>query len=139
MEKIRLMLSDERVYKKLRKDFTRGYKETLVALLTGQRDDNKISGSQYHDLYPISDLVPRLYGSPKIHLPGNPLRPIIDYTGSLAYATLKAIANLVKPVVSKSFYHIKKTGAHATNRDGECHQLPPYYTKLLSCDVRGQH
>ena len=34
---------------------------------------------------------------------------------------------------------IKKTGAHAMNRDRGYHQLPQCYTKLLSCDTRGQH
>ena len=34
---------------------------------------------------------------------------------------------------------IKKTGAHAMKHDRGPHQLPQYYTKLLSCDARGQH
>ena len=103
------MLSDERVYKKLKKDPTRGYKEKLVALHTGLKDENKISWSQYRDLYTTSDLVPWLYGSSKIHKSRNLLCPIMDYTGLLAYATSKAIANLLKPLVGRPSYHVKNT------------------------------
>ena len=80
-----------------------------MALLTGLRDENKISGSQYYDLYPTSDLVHWLYSSPTIHKPGNLLHPITDYTGSLAYATSKAITDFLKPLVGKTSYHIKNT------------------------------
>ena len=43
MDTIRVMLSDESIYKKLKKDPTHRYKEKLVALLTGMKDQNKIS------------------------------------------------------------------------------------------------
>ena len=107
MDKINVMLSDLRIYKKLRRDPTCGYKEKLMALLTGLKDQNKISQHQYRDLCPISDLVPQLYGSPKIHKPGNPLSPITNYTRLLAYVMLKALADLFKPLVGKTSYHVK--------------------------------
>ena len=47
MEKIREMLSEERVYKKFKRDVTCGYKEKLVTILVGLKDENKISWSQY--------------------------------------------------------------------------------------------
>ena len=55
------------------------------------------------------DLVPQLYGYPKIHKKGNPLHPITDYTGSMAYTALKAIADLLKRLVGKTIYHVKNT------------------------------
>ena len=66
-----------------------------MALLTGLKNKNKISWSQYRDQYPMSNLVSWLYSSPKNHKPVNPLY----YTGSLAYAMSKAIAYLLKPLV----------------------------------------
>ena len=62
---------------------------------------------QYYHLYPTSDMVPRLYGSPKIHMDRTPLRPIVDYTSSMAYNTSKAIADLLKPLIGKTKYHVK--------------------------------
>ena len=57
MDKIRVILSDESMYKKLKKDPKHGYKEKVVALLIGLKDKNKISWSQYRDLYPMCDVV----------------------------------------------------------------------------------
>ena len=54
-------------------------------------------------------MVPHLYGSPKIHKDGTPLCPIVDYTGSMAYNTSKAIADLLKPLMGKTKCHVKNT------------------------------
>ena len=80
-----------------------------MTLPTGLKDQGKITVDQYRDLYPTSDLVLRLYGSPKIHKKGNSLHLITDYTGPMAYATSKAIADLLKPLVGKTIYHVKNT------------------------------
>ena len=164
------MLGDKRVSKRLKHDPTRGYKEKLVTLLTGLKDQGKITLDQYRDLYPTLDLVTWLHGSQmqKIHKKGNPLHLVMDYMGSMAYTTSKAIVNLLKPLVGKTIYHIKntaqfsqqlwdlqlkedeimnshdwttrgvkaavkirKSGAHAMNRDGGHHQLPSLYSTLL--------
>ena len=53
-------------------------------------------------------MVPRLYGSPKIHKDGTPLSPVMDYPGSMAY-TSKAIADLLNLRIGKTKYHMKKT------------------------------
>ena len=45
-DKIKAMLADERVYKRLKCDLTRGYNEKLVALLTGLKNQVKISLEQ---------------------------------------------------------------------------------------------
>ena len=60
---------------------TNKYKTDLIALLTKLKKEEKITQKQYWHRYPMSDMAPRLYGSPKIHKEGNPLRPIVDYTG----------------------------------------------------------
>jgi hypothetical protein len=107
--KIKNMLKDKRVYQKLNKDPSPGFKRQLISHLTKLRDDGKITKEQYWHLYPTSDMVPRLYGSPKIHKEGAPLRPIVDYTGSMAYNTSKAIADLLKPLIGRTKYHVKNT------------------------------
>ena len=107
-DKFKTMLADECVYKKLKRDPNRGYKQKLVALCTGLKDQDKITLHQYRDLYPTSDLVSQIYGSPKIHKKGNPLCLITDYMSSMPYTTLKAITYLLKPLVCKAIYHAKK-------------------------------
>ena len=46
-----------------------------------------------------------MYGSPKIHKPDTPLRPIVDYTGTIAYRLSRDLADLLKPLVGKTVYH----------------------------------
>ena len=36
-----------------------------------------------------------MYGLPKIHKPGNPLRPIVSSTGSVSYSLSKYLATLL--------------------------------------------
>ena len=43
---MKLMLSDEQTYVKLKKDPTAGYKRKLVSLLTGFKNDDKILDGQ---------------------------------------------------------------------------------------------
>ena len=95
-ENVNTMLSDEKTYQKLVKDPTQGYKKKLVALLSRFKQEKKIKEAQYKHLYPTSENVPRMYCSPKTHKEGNPLRPIVDYTGSIGYNTSMNI--LIKSV-----------------------------------------
>ena len=53
-------------------------------------------------------MVHQLCCLPKIHKEEMLLHPIVDYTGSMEYKTSKAIADLLKPLVGKTMYHVKK-------------------------------
>ena len=46
-----------------------------------------------------------MYCTPKIHKTGNPLRPIVDYTGSIGYRTSRALADIMAPLVGKSDHY----------------------------------
>ena len=77
--KVKRMLSDTKTYKVLKKDPTPTY------ILSRPKQEEKISSQQYDHLYPTQENIPRLYCTPKIHKPGAPLRPIVDYTLSLIH------------------------------------------------------
>ena len=81
----------------------------LIAILTRLKE--KITQAQYYDLYPTSDITPRLYGSPQIYKEGTPLRPIVDCTGSMAYNLSRSLADLLKPLVGKTEYVVKNTAS----------------------------
>ena len=56
----------------------------------------------------VSDpLVPRIYGLPKIHKPGVPLRPIVDTIGSPTYRLAKFLVEKLKPLVGNTSSFIK--------------------------------
>ncbi|XP_072041101.1 uncharacterized protein [Amphiura filiformis] len=104
--KVHTMLSDERTYEKLKKDPTQMYKRKLLENLKRLKEENKIDEGQYRLLYPTAESVPRLYCTTKIHKEGNPIRPIVDYTGSLGYQTSKALAEILGHLVGNTDHHV---------------------------------
>ena len=108
-EKIHTMLNDAHTYEKLQADPTSSYKRKLIEKLTKLKKDGKIMEDQYKYLYPTSEATPRLYCTPKIHKANNPLRPIVDYTGSIGYNTSKALADLLGPLVGTTEHHVKNS------------------------------
>ena len=79
------------------------------AFLTKLKKDGKITEDQYKYLYPTSEATPRLYCTPKIHKANNPLRPIVDYAGSIGYNTSRALADLLGPLVGTTEHHVKNS------------------------------
>ena len=108
-QKLTDMLSDEKTYKELQSDPTARYKRELVAILSRLKKEEKIGHAQYHHLFPTAENVPRIYGTPKIHKPGNKVRPIVDYTGSIGYNTSRALADILAPLVGKTEHHVENS------------------------------
>ena len=77
-----------------------------MAILSRLRKENKINKAQYDLLYPTAENIPRIYGTPKIHKPGNKVRPIVDYTGTIGYQTSRALADILSPLVGGTEHHV---------------------------------
>jgi hypothetical protein len=58
-------------------------------------------------LLPNSEITPRIYGLPKIHKEGIPLRPIVNTIGSPTYELAKYIAKILGPLVGHTDSFIK--------------------------------
>ena len=71
--------------------------------------EGKITAKQNQHLFPASENqnIPRMYCTHKIHKVGNPLRPIVDYTGSINYNVSQALVELLVLMVGKSKYHVQ--------------------------------
>ena len=63
----------------------------------------------YKRLYPTGAESPKVYGLPKIHKEGIPLRSIVSSIGAVSYETSKELARILKPLVGKSPYHVHNT------------------------------
>ena len=50
-----------------------------------------------------------MYCTPNIHKPGIPLRPIVDYTGSICYNASRHLADILKKVAGKTSQHVKNS------------------------------
>ena len=110
-EKVKNMLSDDKTYEKLKADPTAKFKRKLVGTLKRLKEEDKIDSDQYKLLhvYPTAENTPRIYCTTKIHKQGYPVRPIVDYMGSIAYQTSKALAEILSPMVGQTECHVKNS------------------------------
>ena len=107
--KVNSMLEDTKTYERLPEDPTTKYKRKLVSILSNLKKEGKISESKYKDLYPTAENVPRLYCTPKVHKPGTPLRPIVDYTGTIGYSTSRWLADILGALVGNTQHHVQNS------------------------------
>ena len=108
-EKVSTTLNDAHTYEKLQADPTSSYKRKLIEKLTKLKKDSKITEDQYNYLYPTSEATPRLYCTPEIHKGNNPVRPIVDYTGSIGYNVSRTLVDLLGPLVGTTEQHVKNS------------------------------
>ena len=89
-----------------------------------------------------------MYCTPKIYKQGTPLRPIVDYTGSIGYNTSRYLADILACVVGKTEYHVKnsrhlaQTLADITLDDDEIlnsHDVVSLFTNTLNQQVSEGH
>ena len=77
-------------------------KETsLQTFLRKLNKDGEISDEVYQQIRPTGSVRPRMYGVPKVHKEGTPLRPILSMIGSPQHATAQWLATVLKPVSCK--------------------------------------
>ncbi|XP_072043129.1 uncharacterized protein [Amphiura filiformis] len=108
-EKVNNLLGDTKTYEELSSDPTQKYKRKLVAILTRLNEEDKITFGKYKQLYPTAENIPRLYCTPKIHKPNAPLRPIVDYTSTIGYATSRWLADILGPMLGNTVHHVKNS------------------------------
>ena len=71
-------------------------------------------------MLPSSDgLSPRLYGLPKIHKPGIPLRPIVSFVYSPTYKVSRYLARIFSPTVGNTVNTVKNSAHFAEFIRGE--------------------
>ena len=76
--------------------------------------------------------IPLLYGLPRVHKPGIPLRPIVSFVNSPTYQLSKHLVSILSPLVGKSASHVRNSSEFATFIAG---QSLPNGTVLVSFDV----
>ena len=59
----------------------------------------------YDAIRPTGSLSPRMYGLPKTHKEGTPLRPILSMTGSSHHGLGNWLAGLLQPVLGQFLSH----------------------------------
>nr|XP_046235715.1 uncharacterized protein LOC124054085 [Scatophagus argus] len=103
--KVATLLSDTATSEKLKRNPTSNYKQQLISYLQKLEKDQLINRKLYFQLYP-GEATPCLYGLPKIHKEGVPLRPIVSSINSVTYKVAKHLAHILAPLVGHSPHHI---------------------------------
>ena len=80
------------------KDRTNVIEGQLTNCLKRLKNQALISDQTFERIRPVGTLVPRLYGLPKIHKEGTPMRPILDMYNSPYHATAKWLAGILEPL-----------------------------------------
>ena len=102
--KISSLLEDP-AYRKLTKDPTDAIERKTTLLLKKASLTEEIR----RRLSPAGSRPPRLYGLPKIHKDGVPLRPIVSNIGAPTYQLAKHLSGLLNQLTGRTAHHVKNS------------------------------
>ena len=100
IDKMNALLSDTTKFKKMdtEKDKTVQIEKSLSRLIRQLKQKQLIDSTEFEQIRPTGTSIPRLYGLPKVHKEGLPLRPILDMSNSPYHALAKWLARKLEPV-----------------------------------------
>ena len=105
VHKMKCILDDTAKFMRLGPVETHDRTPTVEASLNSFLNDlmctGEITENLYDSLRAVGSMRPRLYGLPKVHKEGCPLRPILSMTGSPQYKVSQWLCELLEPVVAK--------------------------------------
>ena len=84
-------------------------KNNLMTFLKSIKAKGGIKEELYKRLYPTGAGTLKLYGFPKIHKVGMPLRPTVSSIGTVTYQTAKEMARILKHPAGKPPHHVRNT------------------------------
>lgn len=100
--KINELLLDEETYELTKKDPTKTFRQKIYKKILSLQKKSLITKEQGNYIRPTEGPVPRLYGLPKVHKQGNPLRPIVSSISSPTYQLAKFLTKTLRPCLPKS-------------------------------------
>ena len=86
----------------------------LNALLFKLRKKGAIPTPLYNHLHSSGGQTPLVYGLPKVHKPGFPLRPIVSFFSSPSYKLSKYLSKLLSPLVGNSESFVRSSAEFAS-------------------------
>lgn len=108
--KVAELLNDP-AYVKIQRDPTAVKERKMKQVIEDIRRSGDMSDELAKKLKPNHSTAPRLYGLPKVHKEGTPLRPITCMIGSPAYEAAAYLTNVISPVLGKSVYTVSNSSS----------------------------
>ena len=127
------LVNDKQTYEELKRDPAPALQCKLNSKLLTLKKTNAIDTQRSYRLRCSVPQPPKLYGLPKLHKPGFPMRPIVSFCGSPTYQLSKYLTTILQPLTDKSRRKLQSTEdfINATKTV----QIPDDY-KLVSFDVK---
>ncbi|CAF3920384.1 unnamed protein product, partial [Rotaria sp. Silwood1] len=97
------ILNDPLTFKTLDHDPTIKKENKLRGTLLKMKKRGFLSEAEYKQAFPVGSHCARIYGLPKIHKSGIPLRPVMSTIGSYNYRLAKLLANKLQPLRKRWF------------------------------------
>ena len=101
IQKIESIINDNTNFKIFQKDPTLTNEDKLIRKLRELKANGFITDKEYLFCYPTSSQPSRLYGLPKVHKEGLPIRPILSACGTFNYKLAQMLA--------KRLQHLRKS------------------------------
>ena len=132
-DKMNALVNNKQTYEELKRHPTPVLQRKLNSTLLTLKKTNTIDTQRHYRLRSSVPLPPKLYGLPKLHKPGFPMRPIVSFCGSPTYQLSKYLTTILQPLTDKSRRKLQSTEdfINATKTV----QIPDDY-KLVSFDVK---
>ena len=112
VRKMNLILGDESKFELLgsadEMDRTVQQERALQAFLLRAKNKGDIRQDVYDRIRPIGSTRPRMYGVPKTHKAGTPLRPILSMINAPQHELAKWLTEILQPVLQKYSRHLLK-------------------------------
>lgn len=107
ISKMKLMLSDQSTYRKIKKDPINKLSSKINSLIKSWHDSNIIDLNTYKMLNCTNGNLPRCYGLPKVHKNGLPLRIIVSAIGSPMYNLARLLHDILHFSIKQPKSHIR--------------------------------
>ena len=100
LRKMNQLINDPTKFKKLDSNLTKSRETKLTNYLLKLKNKQIISEDTYFKLRPVGSQPAILYGLPKVHKDGCPMRPIMSSMTSYNYKLAKYLVELLKPLTT---------------------------------------
>lgn len=107
-EKMKALVDVPTTYEKLPRDPTQTHIDKTKEYVERLRSLKLIDGKQANQLKSRTAVCPKIYGQPKAHKPGLPLRPVVPCMTAPTYELSKFVANIIQTSFT-SKYNIKSS------------------------------
>ena len=111
IQKMEAIVNDETKYRVVKCDPTTKTENKITDAMKGLRSQGYINDKMYDCLAPRYTNPPQLYGLPKVHKDGVPMRPIVSAIGSPCYNLAKELARILTPLAGHNGYSEKNSAS----------------------------